>query len=115
MGGGLSSLSKIAVLSTPGEGKLMSSASSSQSPVLHPFADGVSWADDVSAASNEDNGWDVVYRFAQVGVRDHVVDWGSTCGNLVAGVAHVRFRFSFFRFSRAEFTNVVFCYVVCCG
>jgi 2-methylaconitate isomerase len=93
MGGGLSSLSKVVILSTPGEtlprgpeeGHLPTSG-----PTSHSFPDGIAWADDVEAASREDSGWDVVYRFAQVGIRDGVVDWGSTCGNLVAAVAHVR-------------------------
>jgi len=53
------------------------------------WPDGVSWADDVERAIDSKNGWDVVYRFAQIGVREPVVDWGSTCGNLVAAVAHV--------------------------
>ncbi|KAF9521118.1 hypothetical protein BS47DRAFT_1370235 [Hydnum rufescens UP504] len=91
MGGGLSSLSKVAIVSTPGEtlpcrpeeGHLPTN-----DPTCHSFPDGIAWADDVEAASREDAGWDVVYRFAQVGVRDGVVDWGSTCGNLVAAVAH---------------------------
>lgn len=84
MGGGISSLSKVAVLSVPGEAV----AETSRSPD-YSFSDGFKWADDVTRASMEKGGWDVVYRFAQVGVRDDVVDWGSTCGNLVAAVAHV--------------------------
>ncbi|QRW01949.1 AcnD-accessory protein PrpF [Ceratobasidium sp. AG-Ba] len=35
----------------------------------------------------ERNGWDVVYRFCQVGVREPELDWGSTCGNLVSAAA----------------------------
>ncbi|KAF8326123.1 PrpF protein [Cantharellus anzutake] len=82
MGGGISSLSKAVVLSTPGEAV----SEMSRGPE-YSFPDGVDWVDDVSRASSERSGWDVVYRFAQVGVRDFVVDWSSTCGNLVAAVA----------------------------
>lgn len=61
---------------------------SSSSAHLEPWP-GVSYADDTSRAAHPKTGWDVVYRFAQVGVREPVVDWGSTCGNLVAAVAQV--------------------------
>jgi len=78
MGGGISSQSKVAMVSRPGD--VVSSSSGYEFP-------GVQWADDIEKARRKDVGWDVVYRFAQVGVRDSVVDWGSTCGNLVAAVA----------------------------
>ncbi|KAG8754915.1 hypothetical protein FRC12_011062 [Ceratobasidium sp. 428] len=79
MGGGISSLSKAAILHAPG--------------VDHPPADspnafpGVPWANDLAKARDEKNGWDVVYRFCQVGVREPELDWGSTCGNLVSAAA----------------------------
>ena len=94
MGGGISSLSKVVVLSIPGETLPRGPEEGfpqNTGTTFHPFPDGIAWADDVEAASKEDSGWDVVYRFAQVGVRDRTVDWGSTCGNLVAAVAHVCF------------------------
>src|SRR5258708_11822563 len=103
MGGGISSLSKVVVLSVPGEAV----AKTSNSPD-HSFPDGVSWADDVKRASREEGGWDVVYRFAQVGVRDDIVDWGSTCGNLVAAVAHVRPLIGAIT-SVADFRGIVVC------
>ncbi|KDQ11006.1 hypothetical protein BOTBODRAFT_163318 [Botryobasidium botryosum FD-172 SS1] len=78
MGGGISSLSKIAVVSRPGD--IMPRSPEYEFP-------GVQWADDIEKAQRKEDGWDVVYRFAQVGVRDSVVDWGSTCGNLVAAAA----------------------------
>ena len=31
---------------------------------------------------------DVVYRFGQVAIREESIDWGSTCGNMAAAVAH---------------------------
>ena len=104
MGGGISSLSKVVVLSVPGEAV----AETSRSPD-HSFPDGVSWGDDVKRASREKDGWDVVYRFAQVGVRDGVVDWGSTCGNLVAAVAHVMPPLIVAITSVADFRGVVVC------
>lgn len=85
MGGGLSSLSKVVVLSKPGDARDL---------IAKPgfgFEDGIAWADDTdrNTGAKEGEGWDVVYRFAQVGVTDTGVDWRSTCGNLVAAVAHV--------------------------
>lgn len=88
-GGGLSSLSKVVVLSTPGEAAHITSKPG------FGFEDGVNWADDVHRSKgngSEDSGWDVVYRFAQVGVTNQDVDWKSTCGNLIAAVAHVSSR-----------------------
>jgi 2-methylaconitate cis-trans-isomerase PrpF len=31
---------------------------------------------------------DVIYRFGQVSIHDRSIDWGSTCGNMVAAAAH---------------------------
>lgn len=86
MGGGLSSLSKVVVLSTPGE------AAHTIAKSGFGFEDGISWADDVPRSKGP-AGWDVVYRFAQVGVTNTNVDWRSTCGNLVSAVAHVSHSF----------------------
>lgn len=95
LGGGISSLSKVAVIGRPREPCQSLTLRKSRDGDASEFAwpDGVSWADDVERAIDSKNGWDVVYRFAQIGVRDPVVDWGSTCGNLVAAVAHVSARF----------------------
>lgn len=82
LGGGISSLSKAAVVGKPGEGHSIVQATG------EPFP-GVEWADDVERAQDEKDGWDVVYRFGQVPVNDTNVDWGSTCGNLVAAVGQV--------------------------
>lgn len=93
MGGGISSLSKVAVVGKPGEPKRTMHLSQHQQLDDAQYnwgsADGVSWLDDVRRARDPVSGWDVVYRFAQVGVREPVVDWETTCGNLVAAVAHV--------------------------
>ncbi|CAE7216768.1 unnamed protein product, partial [Rhizoctonia solani] len=59
----------------------------------HPPSDfpnafpGVPWANDLAKARDSKSGWDVVYRFVQVGVREPELDWGSTCGNLVSAAA----------------------------
>ncbi|KAG9126034.1 hypothetical protein FRC07_005152 [Ceratobasidium sp. 392] len=89
MGGGISSLSKAAVLHAP-------------SPD-HPAADspnafpGASWANDLAKAQDEKNGWDIVYRFCQVGVREPELDWGSTCGNLVSAAAMTAINWNLFQ------------------
>jgi len=85
LGAGISSLSKIAIVGPP---------DASLAQKLRQMGPewawaGVSWADDVERAQDSQNGWDVVYRFGQVPVNGpRVVDWSSTCGNLVGGVAH---------------------------
>ncbi|CAE6513489.1 unnamed protein product [Rhizoctonia solani] len=48
---------------------------------------GVPWANDITKARHSKSGWDVVYRFVQVGVREPELDWGSTCGNLISAAA----------------------------
>lgn len=74
LGGGVSSLSKTAIVSPPGEHMR--------------DAPGVAWADDVARAADPHTGWDIVYRFGQVPVRaGTAIDWGSTCGNLLAAAA----------------------------
>lgn len=77
LGGGVSSLSKTAIISPPGE--------------RMRDAPGVAWADDTARAADPHTGWDIVYRFGQVPVRaGTAIDWGSTCGNLLAAAALVR-------------------------
>ncbi|CAD6893641.1 unnamed protein product [Tilletia controversa] len=84
LGGGLSSLSKVAVVGPPDAS--LAQKLRSLGPEWE-FA-GVPWADDVEQAKDPKRGWDVVYRFGQVPVTGpQMVDWSSTCGNLVAAVA----------------------------
>ncbi|CAE6411486.1 unnamed protein product [Rhizoctonia solani] len=79
MGGGISSLSKAAILHAPG-----AQHPPPESPNAFP---GVPWANDITKAREHKSGWDVVYRFVQVGVREPELDWGSTCGNLISAAA----------------------------
>ncbi|KAJ9475895.1 Methylitaconate delta2-delta3-isomerase [Pseudozyma hubeiensis] len=83
LGGGISSLSKTAIVGPPDSAlaaKLQSSRIS--------FHDGVEYADDETLASSSEKGWDLVYRFGQVPVEEGTeIDWTSTCGNLVSAVA----------------------------
>ncbi|BGP24508.1 methylitaconate delta-isomerase [Rhodotorula toruloides] len=76
LGGGVSSLSKAAIVSVPGEAK--------EEQAIHGALPGASWADD-----GERNGqtWDIVYRFAQVGVKEPVLDWSASCGNMFTAAA----------------------------
>lgn len=65
LGGGVSSLSKCAVIGLPGEG--------AQEMKELGRLPGVDWADD---GKREGFGeWDVVYRFCQVGVKSDALDW----------------------------------------
>ncbi|KDN53073.1 DUF453-domain-containing protein [Tilletiaria anomala UBC 951] len=77
LGGGVSSLSKCAIIGSPGEGI---------SP-FYPAFPGHRHIDDVEKSKDPRNGWDVVYRFGQVPIQGTEIDWGSTCGNLVAAAA----------------------------
>ncbi|KDE06613.1 hypothetical protein MVLG_03109 [Microbotryum lychnidis-dioicae p1A1 Lamole] len=77
LGGGVSSLSKACVLGLPGEG-LEDQNAQGRLP-------GPTWADDGHRKGMGQ--WDVVYRFAQVGVREAVLDWTATCGNMLSAVA----------------------------
>ncbi|SPO37463.1 uncharacterized protein PSFLO_02937 [Pseudozyma flocculosa] len=87
LGGGISSLSKTAVVGPP---------SSSLSREVQRRGDNHRWVgdvgewidDEVRAAADDAGGWDVVYRFGQVPVeKGNQIDWSSTCGNLVSAVA----------------------------
>ncbi|WFD31449.1 hypothetical protein MSPP1_002484 [Malassezia sp. CBS 17886] len=81
LGGGASSLSKIALISAPGRG-LYTSILRELGPEWR--LPGVEWADDARRARDAAGGWDVVYRFGQVPVNGDEVDWSATCGNLLA-------------------------------
>ena len=83
LGGGASSLSKVALVSAPGKGLY--------TQILRELGDewklpGVAWADDAAKAHHPTTGWDVVYRFGQVPINGNVVDWESTCGNMLSAV-----------------------------
>ncbi|PWN30556.1 DUF453-domain-containing protein, partial [Jaminaea rosea] len=83
LGGGASSLSKIAIINAPGRGFVKTAAEAG-----NPLP-GVEWADDFTQARDRRTGWDVVYRFGQVPIKSGTtVDWSTTCANLVAAVAH---------------------------
>ncbi|GAA6042290.1 hypothetical protein JCM8097_000617 [Rhodosporidiobolus ruineniae] len=77
LGGGVSSLSKAAIFGLPGEGK--------EAQEVFGALPGVSWADEGSRSGMGE--WDLVYRFAQVGVKDPVLDWSASCGNMFTAVA----------------------------
>ena len=64
LGGGVSSLSKACVLGLPGEGL--------EDQQKWGALPGPTWTDEGRKGDLE---WDVVYRFAQVGVREAVLDW----------------------------------------
>ncbi|PKI85279.1 hypothetical protein MVES_001301 [Malassezia vespertilionis] len=85
LGGGVSSLSKTAVLSAPGVGlynRVLAELGSAWGLPGKPFVD------DQAMASDPKTGWDVVYRFGQVPIaQGTTVDWSSTCGNLLSAVA----------------------------
>ncbi|GAA6060511.1 hypothetical protein JCM10212_005592 [Sporobolomyces blumeae] len=77
LGGGVSSLSKVAIVSAPGEARQLQQE-------WGPLP-GVPWADDGTRHGRE---WDVVYRFGQVPVKtDDPIDWTASCGNMVAAAA----------------------------
>lgn len=69
LGGGVSSLSKVSIVSRPGEGNAAKGGWEGM---------GVSWADDVKDGKGFREGvgeWDVVWRFGQVGVKTQDIDW----------------------------------------
>ncbi|GAA5907805.1 uncharacterized protein JCM6883_001899 [Sporobolomyces salmoneus] len=77
LGGGVSSLSKVAILSAPGEGK-----SDQEQYGLLP---GVEWADQ---GHKDGKPYDLIYRFGQVPIRtDDPIDWTASCGNMVSAAA----------------------------
>ena len=83
LGGGISSLSKTAIVGPP-DATLAAQLRAAKTS----FADGVQYADDESLAADKTSGWDLVYRFGQVPVESGTeIDWTSTCGNMVSAVA----------------------------
>ncbi|EST07353.1 PrpF protein [Kalmanozyma brasiliensis GHG001] len=83
LGGGISSLSKTAIVGPP-DAQLAARLRDAKIG----FADGVDFADDEALAADKEKGWDLVYRFGQVPVEKGTeIDWTSTCGNLVSAVA----------------------------
>ena len=83
LGGGISSLSKTAIVGPPD-----SALAERLSRLGTSFKDGIDYADDETLASDAEKGWDLVYRFGQVPVQEGTqIDWTSTCGNLVSAVA----------------------------
>lgn len=83
LGGGISSLSKTAIVGPPD-----AELAARMRKAKIGFADGIDFADDEKLASDSEKGWDLVYRFGQVPVeRGTEIDWTSTCGNLVSAVA----------------------------
>lgn len=84
LGGGVSSLSKSAIVSVPAVERYHPKVTSMGDGWKFP---GVEWADDIEHASDPNTGYDVVYRFGQVPVNDASnIDWSSTCGNFVSAV-----------------------------
>ncbi|CAO1618510.1 unnamed protein product [Parajaminaea phylloscopi] len=82
LGGGVSSLSKVALIEKPADMACLTAQIAGQ-----PLP-GIDWADQIERALHPKSGWDVNYRFGQVPIRSgSIVDWGSTCGNLIAAVA----------------------------
>ncbi|CCF49004.1 hypothetical protein NDA14_006219 [Ustilago hordei] len=83
LGGGISSVSKTAIVGPPNSALASQLAAKGIS-----FKDGIDFADDQRLAADKEKGWDLVYRFGQVPVQKGTqIDWTSTCGNLVSAVA----------------------------
>lgn len=79
LGGGVSSLSKACIIGCVGDGVKERAINN-----LGPLP-GVSWADDGSRDGVGE--WEIIYRFAQVGIADSTLDWTATCGNMLSAVA----------------------------
>jgi 2-methylaconitate cis-trans-isomerase PrpF len=88
LGGGTSSTSKVAIVSHSRQ--VYASYARTQGLPLP----GLDWIDDTSEVEKI---CDVIYRAGQVSILDHKIDWSSTCGNMMAAVAH--FSLSFFKFT----------------
>jgi len=88
VGGGVSSLSKAAIVSVPASEVCRRTYES-----VRRFGDawvfpGTAEADDPRRAADPHTGYDVVYRFGQVPVDNgYAIDWSSTCGNFLSAVA----------------------------
>ncbi|UZJ57513.1 hypothetical protein CBS101457_006833 [Exobasidium rhododendri] len=79
LGGGVSSLSKAVIVTR--SGSLIARLARKHSKPLP----GLDWLDDGERVKEVS---DVIYRFGQVSIKEATVDWGSTCGNMVAAAAH---------------------------
>lgn len=79
LGGGTSSTSKVAIVGRSG-----SKAAAAARAVGEPLP-GLAWIDDDLERARTIS--DVVYRAGQVPIREGSIDWGSTCGNMMAAVA----------------------------
>ncbi|SHO78421.1 Uncharacterized protein MSYG_2765 [Malassezia sympodialis ATCC 42132] len=88
VGGGVSSLSKAAIVSVPA-----SAVSKRTYEAVRRLGDawafpGAADADDPRRAADPRTGYDVVYRFGQVPVHSgYDIDWSSTCGNFLSAAA----------------------------
>jgi 2-methylaconitate cis-trans-isomerase PrpF len=92
LGGGVSSLSKAVIVSRSGS-YLSKLARDFKKPLP-----GLDWLDDLNRVRAIS---DVVYRFGQVSIKEESVDWGSTCGNMVAAAAHFALGARVVRYQRA--------------
>lgn len=88
VGGGVSSLSKVAVVSVPAT-DVSRRTYEMVRRLGHAWAfPGAPDADDPERAAEPHTGHDVVYRFGQVPVNNGFhIDWSSTCGNFLSAVA----------------------------
>lgn len=85
LGGGVSSLSKSAIVSVPAIDRYHMKLKRMGEAWRFP---GVEWADNREHATDPNSGYDIVYRFGQVPVNEGTnVDWSTTCGNFVSAVA----------------------------
>ena len=85
VGGGVSSLSKVALISVPAVDSYFRRVRGLGPAWAFP---GVSWADDARLASDPKSGYHAVYRFGQVPVNDGTnIDWSTTCGNFLSAAA----------------------------
>lgn len=81
LGGGASSLSKTAIISPAGSMAALNARKNGS-----PLPAGLDWIDEDVQRTKQM--CDIVYRFGQVPINGNTVDWSSTCGNMVAAVAH---------------------------
>ena len=85
VGGGVSSLSKVALISVPAVDSYFRRIRALGPAWAFP---GVPWADDARLASDPKSGYHAVYRFGQVPVNDGTnIDWSTTCGNFLSAAA----------------------------
>jgi 2-methylaconitate cis-trans-isomerase PrpF len=91
LGGGISSLSKVAILGSPQEyNQEFTWDHLNPTPSFLSKVEQRRWGSERSKPDeNVDNPDipDVIYKFGQVQVKTPEIDWSTTCGNLVAAVA----------------------------